>query len=93
MDDSTDVLQNIQQEQHHILSQILVTFSLPKPSLSQKTVKYSDDPFSLIQELLEREKELALVNDGYRVDAPTESHAYTFYVQAPGGFTVEIMSE
>ena len=34
-----------------------------------------------------------LKNDGYKVDPPVESHAYTFYVQAPGGFTVEIMSE
>jgi len=32
-------------------------------------------------------------NDGYAVDHPIESHGYTFYVQAPGGFTVEILSE
>lgn len=34
-----------------------------------------------------------LKNDGYEVDPPIESHGYTFYVQAPGGFTVEILSE
>ncbi|QQZ08490.1 VOC family protein [Heyndrickxia vini] len=34
-----------------------------------------------------------LKNDGYEVNPPTESHAYTFYVQAPGGFTIEIFSE
>ncbi|WP_200411904.1 VOC family protein [Virgibacillus salexigens] len=34
-----------------------------------------------------------LRNDGYAVDPPIESHGYTFYVQAPGGFTVEVLSE
>ena len=34
-----------------------------------------------------------LKNDGYEVDSPIESHGYTFYVQAPGGFTVEVISE
>ncbi|MFN8445860.1 MAG: VOC family protein [Caldilineaceae bacterium] len=28
--------------------------------------------------------------DGYEVDYPEQHHAYTFYVQAPGGFTVEL---
>jgi catechol 2,3-dioxygenase-like lactoylglutathione lyase family enzyme len=31
-----------------------------------------------------------LQEDGYRVDPPKRSHAYTFYVSAPGGFTVEL---
>ncbi|MBM7608616.1 hypothetical protein JOD29_001861 [Lysinibacillus composti] len=33
-----------------------------------------------------------LKNDGYVVNPPIESHGYTFYVQAPGGFTVEVIS-
>lgn len=34
-----------------------------------------------------------LKNDGYEVTPPVESHGYTFYVKAPGGFTIEIISE
>ena len=34
-----------------------------------------------------------LKNDGYEVAPPVESHGYTFYVKAPGGFTIEIISE
>ncbi|MFD1413063.1 VOC family protein [Oceanobacillus jeddahense] len=34
-----------------------------------------------------------LKEDGFEVDPPIESHGYTFYVKAPGGFTVEILSE
>jgi catechol 2,3-dioxygenase-like lactoylglutathione lyase family enzyme len=30
--------------------------------------------------------------DGYDVQPPEQHHAWTFYVQAPGGFTVEVMS-
>lgn len=33
-----------------------------------------------------------LKDDGFEVNPPQRSHAWTFYVQAPGGFTVEIMS-
>ena len=29
--------------------------------------------------------------DGFEVNPPERSHAYTFYVKAPGGFTVEVM--
>jgi lactoylglutathione lyase len=28
--------------------------------------------------------------DGYEVQPPERHHAYTFYVQAPGGFTIEL---
>jgi catechol-2,3-dioxygenase len=28
--------------------------------------------------------------DGYNVAPPEKHHAYTFYVEAPGGFTVEL---
>ncbi|MFD1066834.1 VOC family protein [Oceanobacillus locisalsi] len=34
-----------------------------------------------------------LKEDGYEVEPPIEAHGYTFYVKAPGGFTVEILSE
>jgi len=30
--------------------------------------------------------------DGYDVQAPEQHHAWTFYVQAPGGFTVEVLA-
>jgi lactoylglutathione lyase len=29
--------------------------------------------------------------DGFEVNPPERSHAYTFYVKAPGGFTIEVM--
>jgi lactoylglutathione lyase len=31
-----------------------------------------------------------LREDGFEVAPPQREHAYTFYVQAPGGFTVEL---
>ena len=31
-----------------------------------------------------------LKEDGYDVRPPERHHAYTFYVQAPGGFTIEL---
>jgi len=31
-----------------------------------------------------------LKDDGYAVAAPERLHAYTFYVAAPGGFTIEL---
>lgn len=33
-----------------------------------------------------------LVADGFDADPPSDQHAYTFYVQAPGGFTVECLA-
>lgn len=33
-----------------------------------------------------------LRDDGFDVKPPQRLHAWTFYVQAPGGFTVEIMA-
>ena len=32
-----------------------------------------------------------LKEDGYDVKAPIHAHGYTFYVKAPGGFTVEVV--
>ncbi|WP_413376636.1 VOC family protein [Alkalihalobacillus sp. 1P02AB] len=40
-----------------------------------------------VDEIYKRLKE-----DGFEVEPPIESHGYTFYVQAPGGFTVEILA-
>ncbi|MDR0267238.1 VOC family protein [Paenibacillus sp.] len=31
-----------------------------------------------------------LQEDGFEVTSPTHAHAYTFYVKAPGGFTIEV---
>jgi lactoylglutathione lyase len=33
-----------------------------------------------------------LVEDGFNPPAPEQHHAWTFYVEAPGGFTVEVMA-
>ncbi|MCK0469853.1 VOC family protein [Halalkalibacter sp. APA_J-10(15)] len=32
-----------------------------------------------------------LKEDGFEVEPPQYSHGYTFYVEAPGGFTVEVL--
>jgi lactoylglutathione lyase len=46
-----------------------------------------------MQESEERVNELyrRLKDDGYEADPPSRSHAWTFYVSAPGGFTVEVL--
>ena len=33
-----------------------------------------------------------LKDDGYEVNPPERSHGWTFYIQAPGGFLVEVLS-
>lgn len=33
-----------------------------------------------------------LKDDGFDVDPPQRSHGWTFYVKAPGGFTVEVLA-
>ncbi|WP_209970864.1 VOC family protein [Paenibacillus eucommiae] len=47
-----------------------------------------------IQESEEKVNEInmRLKEDGFDVQPPQRSHGWTFYVQAPGGFTVEILS-
>jgi lactoylglutathione lyase len=32
-----------------------------------------------------------LKDDGFAVEPPSQQHAWTFYVQAPGGFLVEVL--
>lgn len=46
------------------------------------------------QESAERVNEIyqRLKDDGFDVKPPQRSHAWTFYVQAPGGFTIEVAS-
>ena len=46
------------------------------------------------QESEERVNEIyqRLKDDGFEVKPPQRSHAWTFYIQAPGGFTVEVAS-
>jgi len=34
-----------------------------------------------------------LKSDGFNVNPPKEQHGYTFYVESPGGFKVEVISE
>jgi lactoylglutathione lyase len=33
-----------------------------------------------------------LIDDGFDVPPPEQHHAWTFYVSAPGGFTVEVLA-
>ena len=46
------------------------------------------------QESAERVNEIyqRLTDDGFEARPPQRSHAWTFYVQAPGGFTIEVAS-
>ncbi len=46
-----------------------------------------------IQESEERVNEInqLLKADGFDVDPPQRLHGWTFYVEAPGGFTVEVL--
>jgi lactoylglutathione lyase len=47
-----------------------------------------------MQETEERVNEIhrRLVEDGYQCPPPERSHAWTFYVRAPGGFDIEVAS-
>ena len=46
------------------------------------------------QESEERVNEInqRLKDDGFDVEPPQRFHAWTFYVQAPGGFTIEVLA-
>ncbi len=46
------------------------------------------------QESDERVNEIyqRMIDDGFEADPPQRSHAWTFYVRAPGEFVVEVMS-
>lgn len=47
-----------------------------------------------IQESEEKVNEInaRLRNDGFEVPAPKRAHGWTFYFEAPGGFTIEVLS-
>ena len=46
-----------------------------------------------IQESEQRVNEMyqQLKDDGFEVEPPQRHHGWTFYIQAPGGFTVEVL--
>ena len=48
-------------------------------------IGFSQDSEERVNELNQR-----LKDDGFAVDPPQRAHAWTFYVQAPGGFTIEV---
>jgi hypothetical protein len=50
--------------------------------------------FGFGQESEERVNEIyqRLLDDGFEVEPPQRLHAWTFYVQAPGGFMVEVLA-
>ncbi|ANY74793.1 glyoxalase [Paenibacillus ihbetae] len=47
-----------------------------------------------IQESEEKVNEMhrRLTKDGFEATAPKRAHGWTFYVKAPGGFTVEVLA-
>ena len=64
-------------------------------SLMKRTDAKYPDTFHIGfgQESEERVNEInqRLKDDGFNVKPPERHHAWTFYVQAPGGFTVEVL--
>ncbi|HLZ60152.1 MAG TPA: VOC family protein [Ktedonosporobacter sp.] len=67
-----------------------LVFSLMKGS----TVSYPGTfHIGFIQESEEQVNEMyqRLKDDGFEVKPPQRHHGWTFYVQAPGGFTVEVL--
>lgn len=48
-------------------------------------IGFSQESEERVNEIYQR-----LKDDGFDVNPPQRSHAWTFYVQAPGGFMVEI---
>lgn len=60
-----------------------------------RKVQYPDSfHIGFIQPDRERVNEInrQLKEDGYDVEPPQRHHAYTFYVEAPGGFMIEVLS-
>ena len=47
-----------------------------------------------VQESKQRVDEIyqQLKDDGFEMKPPQQAHAWTFYVKAPGGFTVEVLA-
>jgi catechol 2,3-dioxygenase-like lactoylglutathione lyase family enzyme len=50
-------------------------------------IGFSQESDERVNEIYQR-----MIDDGFEADPPQRSHAWTFYVRAPGGFVVEVMS-
>ncbi|GIP22643.1 MULTISPECIES: VOC family protein [Paenibacillus] len=50
-------------------------------------IGFTQESEAVVDQINQRLKE-----DGYDVNPPKHAHGYTFYVKAPGGFTVEVVS-
>ena len=50
-------------------------------------IGFMQESEALVNEINQR-----LKDDGFDVEPPQRHHAWTFYVQAPGGFTVEVLA-
>jgi catechol 2,3-dioxygenase-like lactoylglutathione lyase family enzyme len=50
-------------------------------------IGFAQDSEERVNEIYRRLKE-----DGFDVEPPQRSHAWTFYVNAPGGFMVEVLA-
>ena len=50
-------------------------------------IGFSQENEQQVNEIYQR-----LKDDGFEPEPPRRAHAWTFYVQAPGGFTVEVAS-
>lgn len=50
-------------------------------------IGFSQESEERVNEIYQR-----LKNDGYGVKPPKRAHRWTFYVKAPGGFTIEVLS-
>ena len=48
-------------------------------------IGFSQESEERVNEIYQR-----LKDDGFEVNPPQRMHAWTFYIQAPGGFTVEV---
>ncbi len=71
-----------------------MVLTLMKAARGQEVRYPSTFHIGFAQESEERVNEInqRLKDDGFEVDPPQRSHAWTFYVHAPGGFMVEVLS-
>ena len=71
-----------------------MVLTLMKAAHGQEVRYPSTFHIGFAQESEERVNEInrRLKDDGFEVDPPQRSHAWTFYVHAPGGFMVEVLS-
>lgn len=71
-----------------------MVLTLMKAGHGQEVRYPSTFHIGFVQESEERVNEInrRMKDDGFEVNPPQRSHAWTFYVQAPGGFAVEVLS-